>query len=112
MRRWGRRAARERGACRSLEGGPCACSSCSPAQPLRPQPQHTGNRYAIPEPYEKLKAFTRGQAVTQQSMKQFVQGLEGLPREAQARLLAMTPASYVGNAAAQARDIRRQLAAL
>ena len=36
-------------------------------------------RYNIPEPYEKLKAFTRGQAVTQQSMQEFVGGIDGLP---------------------------------
>lgn len=69
-------------------------------------------RYAIPEPYEKLKAFTRGQAVTQESMRSFVGGLDGLPQEAKQRLLEMTPAAYVGNAAQQAKDIRRHLAAL
>ncbi len=26
-------------------------------------------RYGVPEPYEKLKAFTRGRRVTQQSMQ-------------------------------------------
>lgn len=40
-------------------------------------------RYNIPEPYEKLKAFTRGQAVTQQSMQEFVNGIDGLPAGAQ-----------------------------
>ena len=38
--------------------------------------------YGVPEPYEKLKAFTRGQAVTQQSMQEFVEGIEGLPDDA------------------------------
>lgn len=66
----------------------------------------------MPEPYEKLKAFTRGQAVTQASMQEFVRGIDGIPPEAQAELLALTPATYIGNAVAQARDIRKQLAAL
>lgn len=66
----------------------------------------------MPEPYEKLKAFTRGQAVTQASMQEFVGGIDGIPADAKAQLLALTPATYVGNAAAQARAIRKQLAAL
>lgn len=69
-------------------------------------------RYAIEEPYEKLKAFTRGQAVTQASMQEFVGGIEGLPAEARDALLALTPGTYVGNAAAQARNLRRHLAEL
>lgn len=39
-------------------------------------------RYGVPEPYEKLKAFTRGQKVTQQSMQEFVETLDGLPAHA------------------------------
>jgi adenylosuccinate lyase len=69
-------------------------------------------RYGVPEPYEKLKAFTRGQAVTQASMQEFVGGIEDLPQEARAALLQLTPAAYVGNAAQQAKDIRRRLADL
>ncbi|PRW59008.1 adenylosuccinate lyase [Chlorella sorokiniana] len=69
-------------------------------------------RYAVPEPYEKLKAFTRGQAVTQASMQEFVGGIDGIPPAAQAELLALTPATYIGNAAQQAKDIRARLAAL
>ncbi|XP_068645392.1 uncharacterized protein [Aristolochia californica] len=37
-------------------------------------------RYAVPEPYEKLKDLTRGRAVTQESLRAFLQGLE-LPKE-------------------------------
>ena len=66
----------------------------------------------MPEPYEKLKAFTRGQAVTQASMQEFVNGIDGIPAAARAELLALTPATYVGNAAQQARDLRKHLAAL
>jgi len=61
-------------------------------------------RYGITEPYEKLKAFTRGKAITEAMMTDFVQQLD-LPDEAKSQLLAMTPASYIGNAVTQARTI-------
>jgi len=69
-------------------------------------------RYAVPEPYEKLKAFTRGQTVNAVSMRAFVDGVDGLPGHAKEALKAMTPASYIGNAAQQARDLPHQLVAL
>ncbi|WP_116364291.1 adenylosuccinate lyase [Parahaliea mediterranea] len=62
-------------------------------------------RYGIEQPYEKLKALTRGQDMNQQTIQAFVETLE-LPREAKDELLALTPASYIGNAVAQARAIR------
>jgi adenylosuccinate lyase len=62
-------------------------------------------RYGIAEPYEKLKAFSRGKAMTQAMMVEFIGSLE-LPAEAKAGLLQMTPATYTGNAAAQAANIR------
>jgi adenylosuccinate lyase len=46
-------------------------------------------------PYERLKDLTRGQRVDAARMQEFVQGL-GLSADAQARLLALTPASYTG----------------
>jgi adenylosuccinate lyase len=52
-------------------------------------------RYGRPEPYEQLKALTRGQTVTAGEVRQFVRTLQ-LPPEAEARLLALTPAGYVG----------------
>ncbi|MCH1493132.1 MAG: adenylosuccinate lyase [Luminiphilus sp.] len=58
-------------------------------------------RYGIPEPYEKLKALTRGQAITPTILGEFIQSLE-LPEEAKAQLLALTPQGYTGNAAQQA----------
>jgi len=61
-------------------------------------------RFAIEEPYEKLKAFTRGKAITQEAMIEFVNALE-LPDEAKAQLLALTPANYIGNAIEQANNI-------
>ena len=58
-------------------------------------------RYGIPEPYEKLKALTRGQAITPTILAEFIHSLE-LPEEAKAQLLALTPQGYTGNAAQQA----------
>ncbi|GAB4823975.1 hypothetical protein N2152v2_011021 [Parachlorella kessleri] len=69
-------------------------------------------RYNIPEPYEKLKAFTRGNAVTQQSMQEFVNGIDGLPADVKEGMLQWTPGAYIGNAAQQARDINKHLQAL
>ncbi len=52
-------------------------------------------RYGIPEPYEKLKVLTRGQAVTEALLKEFINGLE-IPDDAKQRLLELTPATYLG----------------
>lgn len=62
-------------------------------------------RYGIEEPYEKLKALTRGQTINQTVMQDFVEKLD-IPDSAKRQLQAMTPSSYVGNAAAQARKIK------
>ncbi|KQK21957.1 uncharacterized protein LOC100825138 [Brachypodium distachyon] len=61
-------------------------------------------RYGIPEPYEKLKEMTRGQAVTKDSIRQFIEGLD-LPEEARSSLLKLTPHSYTGEAEKLARNI-------
>jgi len=61
-------------------------------------------RYGIDQPYEKLKALTRGQRVDQATLRDFIAGL-AIPDEAKQRLLDMTPACYTGNAADQARRI-------
>mmetsp|Transcript_32783 Transcript_32783/g.71528 ORF Transcript_32783/g.71528 Transcript_32783/m.71528 type:complete len:545 (-) Transcript_32783:295-1929(-) len=66
-------------------------------------------RYAVPEPYEKLKAFTRGQRVTEESMKKFVNDLEDVPEEAKAKLLELTPMNYIGNAVTQTHDLMAKL---
>ncbi|MES2883194.1 MAG: adenylosuccinate lyase [Pseudomonadota bacterium] len=60
-------------------------------------------RYGLPEPYEQLKRLTRGQKIGREAIRDFVQGL-ALPDEAKASLLAMTPASYIGNAVEQAKN--------
>ena len=61
-------------------------------------------RHGLPEPYEQLKAFTRGQPMTRELMLGFVAKLD-LPGADKARLLAMTPGSYTGLAAALARGV-------
>jgi adenylosuccinate lyase len=58
-------------------------------------------RHGVPEPYEKLKALTRGQAITADSLRAFIATLP-IPEGARQQLLALTPATYTGNAAAQA----------
>ncbi|MBL7076306.1 MAG: adenylosuccinate lyase [Kiritimatiellae bacterium] len=52
-------------------------------------------KVGIEEPYEKLKALTRGQAVTQQTIRAFLDTLD-LPEEDKTRLANMTPADYIG----------------
>lgn len=55
-------------------------------------------RYGIPHPYEQLKALTRGkEGINEETMRNFISGLD-LPEEAKARLMALTPATYIGKA--------------
>jgi len=61
-------------------------------------------RYGLPEPYEQLKALTRGQGITRESMRQFIEGL-ALPPEAKQRLLELTPGGYIGLAEGLAKAI-------
>ena len=65
-------------------------------------------RYAVEKPYEKLKELTRGRRVDAEGMREFVSKLD-IPDEGKAGWLAMTPASYIGNATAQAKDILNKL---
>ncbi len=61
-------------------------------------------RYGIDKPYEKLKELTRGKGIDAESLRAFIDGLD-IPEEARDRLHALTPHTYIGNAADQARDI-------
>jgi len=61
-------------------------------------------RYGLPSPYEQLKALTRGQGMNAESMRSFIDTLE-LPADAKARLLALTPARYIGLAASLSREL-------
>ena len=62
-------------------------------------------RYRIEKPYEKLKALTRGQTMTAESIRDFIEQL-AIPEEAKTPLLQLTPMTYLGNAAEQAKNIR------
>ncbi len=61
-------------------------------------------RHGLPNPYEQLKALTRGQGITAESMRGFIASLD-LPEDARTRLAALTPASYTGLAERLARGI-------
>ena len=65
-------------------------------------------RYNIEGAYEKLKELTRGNDMSRETIQNFVEGLD-IPQAAKQGLLDLTPASYIGNAAAQAKAINEQL---
>ena len=60
-------------------------------------------RYGIDEPYEKIKALTRGKTIDQDAIQTIVETLD-LPVEALTELLGLTPSAYTGNAKQQAED--------
>ncbi len=59
-------------------------------------------RYGVQGAYEKLKEVTRGKTVRPEDLHGLIRGLP-IPEAEKQRLLAMTPASYTGLAAALAR---------
>ncbi len=61
-------------------------------------------RYALPNPYERLKELTRGKAITKESIQAFIETLE-LPEAEKTRLMAMTPGNYIGKAVELAQRI-------
>ncbi|HBS80803.1 MULTISPECIES: adenylosuccinate lyase [Pseudomonadaceae] len=61
-------------------------------------------RYAIENPYEKLKELTRGKGISPEALQTFIEGLD-MPAEAKQELRKLTPAAYIGNAAEQAKRI-------
>ncbi|MDN6883145.1 adenylosuccinate lyase [Variovorax sp. CAN2819] len=61
-------------------------------------------RYGVQGAYEQLKEVTRGKTVTAEALHGLIRSLE-IPEEEKARLLAMTPASYVGKAAELAKRV-------
>jgi adenylosuccinate lyase len=62
-------------------------------------------RYGLPNPYEQLKALTRGRTgMTRENLHAFVDSL-ALPDEVKGRLKALTPATYIGVAEALAKRV-------
>ncbi|WP_093031022.1 adenylosuccinate lyase [Thiocapsa roseopersicina] len=61
-------------------------------------------RYGVERPYERLKELTRGQRIGPEALKVFIEGLE-IPEDAKTELAALTPATYLGDAARLAREI-------
>lgn len=61
-------------------------------------------RYGLPQPYEQLKALTRGKGITQEALAGFIAGLD-LPNDVKQRLSKLTPRSYIGLADQLAKDI-------
>lgn len=85
------------------------------AQEVLAEPiQTVMRRYRVENPYEKLKALTRGQAMTREKMLEFVSGkeLDAVPEADKQRLLELTPATYIGNADEQALAIDEWIAKL
>ncbi len=62
-------------------------------------------RFGLADPYERLKDYTRGKAMTREAMHAFIDSLHELPDAERVRLKALTPASYTGLAQALARRI-------
>lgn len=82
------------------------------AQEVLAEPiQTVMRRYNVEKPYEKLKALTRGQAMTREMMVNFVNGdeLAAVPETERQRLAELTPATYTGNAAQQAKNLKNLL---
>ena len=82
------------------------------AQEVLAEPiQTVMRRYNVEKPYEKLKALTRGQAMTREMMVDFVNGeeLAAVPEAERQRLADLTPATYTGTAAQQAKNLKNLL---
>jgi adenylosuccinate lyase len=61
-------------------------------------------RYGVPEPYEKLKALTRGQRLDAEALQAFILALD-IPDDAKERLMSLTPANYIGYASELAKNV-------
>ncbi len=70
------------------------------AEPL----QSIMRRYGVEQPYEKLKALTRGQTIGKEELQRFVDTLD-IDEQAKQQMRALTPENYIGNAAQQARSV-------
>lgn len=61
-------------------------------------------RYGVEQPYEKLKELTRGQAINESVLREFINKLD-IPEQAKVSLRALRPDNYIGNAVEQAKSI-------
>jgi adenylosuccinate lyase len=61
-------------------------------------------KHGIPEPYERLKALTRGKQIDQHALHHFIKGLD-LPQKVKEQLLSLTPTTYLGIASTLAKKI-------
>jgi len=61
-------------------------------------------RFNVSQPYEKLKALTRGQQITAETLREFVESLD-MPEQGKALLRDLTPRTYIGNAIAQVKNL-------
>jgi adenylosuccinate lyase len=66
--------------------------------------QQVMRRYGVPGAYEKLKAISRGRRLDRGALTKFIRGL-AIPPEAKKRLLALTPAKYIGLASELAKRV-------
>ena len=65
-------------------------------------------KFDIPNPYEKLKDFTRGKAqVSKPEFIEFIDRLEGLPQAEKESLKKLTPQTYIGYAPRLAKDVKK-----
>jgi len=64
-------------------------------------------RYALPNPYERLKELTRGKTITREAIRTFIESLE-IPAAERERLLALTPERYTGLAEPLARRMAKR----
>ena len=66
--------------------------------------QQVMRRYGVPEPYEQLKALTRGKGITREGLAEFIRSLQ-IPEAEKKRLLELTPGTYTGKAAELAKRV-------
>ena len=87
-----------------LNGNAIATDLDSAWEVLAEPIQTVMRRYGLPQPYEQLKKFTRGETMTRELMQGFIAALD-IPDADKQRLLTMTPASYIGKASELARRV-------
>jgi len=61
-------------------------------------------RYGYENPYDKLKEYTRGKAISKESLQSLIAELK-IPAEAKQYLMDLTPATYIGKATALVKNI-------